>query len=96
MHDLSSRCFVGILTPQPSSPPSNISTNKYDPASTSDSSHHGDHVSSSDALEDEHKDKEVIPIDKKTHHHETKARLPCGRMLRLYDDLLCKLIFDPE
>ena len=87
MDDLSSRCFVGILTPSPQIKTRNIK--RCDSSlSCSDSSQCGGQISSSDSAEDSH--------EETNHDYEAFETLPTGRVLRLSDDHLCRMIFGPK
>lgn len=87
MDDLSSRCFVGILTPSPQIKTRNIK--RCDSSlSCSDSSQCGGQISSSDSAEDSH--------EETTDDYEAFETLPTGRVLRLSDDHLCRMIFGPK
>lgn len=94
MHDLSSRCFVGILTPQ--APSSSIIP---DNVVSSISNAICDDEDDDDEYEQE---EEVHSSTKKTTTTKTVAQarssslLPIGRMLRLRDDVLCQMIYDSE
>lgn len=77
MDDLSSRCFIGILTPSSTS--------------MAESDESSPELSHADQGEEE---TQVI----KTADQSTMAKpiLPFGRMLRVYDDVLCQLIFGSD
>ena len=85
MDDLSSRCFIGLLTPSSMQGHSQSII--------------GNEVGclSSISTKDEHNKKD-LGADSHCHCDVTTEarRLPQGIMLRLHDDLLCRLIFDCE
>jgi len=96
MDDLSSRCFVGILTPVPPGPCENNNDFKsyHKCVSFSDDSQLDNQITSSEeSTEDEFEGKSQACSG-----HGTGAglTLPCGKMLRLYDCALCQMIFGSD
>lgn len=107
MNDLSSRCFVGILTRVPEKKNDLLTQPCADSCpSISDDSLLLDlldsqEVSSSESSSDDSEreeggmktlDQEVVESGK-TQVRRHESYLPCGKMLRLYDDVLCRMIF---
>ncbi|KAL9178433.1 hypothetical protein ACHAXT_003763 [Thalassiosira profunda] len=97
MDDLSSKCFVGILTPQPRPAPSppryiRFRTKKRRRISSSFSSE----GSTPNGNEGEGEGEDLVekPTEPDIRGDERyRARLPSGEMLRLYDAVLCRMIF---
>ena len=94
MDDLSSKCFVGILTPQPQQAPSppryirfrTTKRRRISSSSSEDSAPSGNEGDGEDLVE---KPTELDICGDERY----RARLPSGEMLRLYDAVLCRMIF---
>lgn len=92
MDDRASQCFIGILTPLPElSPPNYISFRvKRRRVSTIEESAIQTAAENKNTYWDTHDEGEV-PI---VRNGPCRARrLPSGQMLRLYDEVLCQMIF---